>query len=75
MEIGELIELLDFNSANKLSGSRFVVLKGKLAQLQRALIRFMLDEAASNGYEEYYVPYIVNSESLMGYWATTKICR
>ena len=66
VEIGELIELLDFNTANKLSGSRFVVLKGKLAQLQRALIRFMLDEAASNGYEEYYVPYIVNSESLMG---------
>ena len=66
VEIGELIELLDFNTANKLSGSRFVVLKGKLAQLQRALIRFMLDEAASNGYEEYYVPYIVNSGSLIG---------
>ena len=66
VEIGELIELLDFNTANKLSGSRFVILKGKLAQLQRALIRFMLDEAASNGYEEYYVPYIVNSESLIG---------
>mgnify|MGYP001283055019 FL=1 len=66
VEIGELIELLDFNIANKLSGSRFVILKGKLAQLQRALIRFMLDEAASNGYEEYYVPYIVNSESLIG---------
>ena len=66
VEIGELIELLDFSTANKLSGSRFVVLKGKLAQLQRALIRFMLDEAASNGYEEYYVPYIVNSESLIG---------
>ena len=66
VEIGELIELLDFNTANKLSGSRFVILKGKLAQLQRALIKFMLDEAASNGYEEYYVPYIVNSESLIG---------
>ena len=66
VEIGELLDLLDFNTANKLSGSRFVVLKGKLAQLQRALIKFMLDEAASNGYEEYYVPYIVNSESLVG---------
>ena len=66
VEIGELLELLDFNTANKLSGSRFVVLKGKLAQLHRALIKFMLDEAASNGYEEYYVPYIVNSESLVG---------
>ena len=66
VEIGELLGLLDFNTANKLSGSRFVVLKGKLAQLQRALIKFMLDEATSNGYEEYYVPYIVNSESLIG---------
>ena len=63
VEIGELLQLLDSNAANKLSGSRFIVLKGKLAQLQRALIRFMLDEAASKGYEEYYVPYIVNSES------------
>ena len=66
VEIGELLGLLDFERANKLSGSRFVVLKGKLAQLQRALLRFMLDEAESNGYTEYYVPYIVNSESLIG---------
>ena len=66
VEIGELLDLLDFETANKLSGSRFVVLKGKLAQLQRALLRFMLDEAESNGYTEYYVPYIVNSESLPG---------
>ena len=66
VEIGEQLDLLDFESANKLSGSRFVVLKGKLAQLQRALIKFMLDEAESNGYEEYYVPFIVNSESLLG---------
>ena len=65
-EIGEQLDLLDFESANKLSGSRFVVLKGKLAHLQRALIKFMLDEAESNGYEEYYVPFIVNSESLLG---------
>ena len=66
VEIGEKLDLLDFESANKLSGSRFVVLKGKLAHLQRALIKFMLDEAESNGYEEYYVPFIVNSESLLG---------
>ena len=58
VEIGEMLDLLDFETANKLSGSRFVVLKGKLAQLQRALLRFMLDEAESNGYTEYYVPYI-----------------
>ena len=66
VEIGEQLDLLDFESANKLSGSRFVVLKGKLAHLQRALIKFMLEEAESNGYEEYYVPFIVNSESLLG---------
>ena len=66
VEIGEVLGLLDFETANKLSGSRFVVLKGKLAQLQRALIKFMLDEASSNNYEEYYVPYIVNSDSLIG---------
>lgn len=66
VEIGEAIGLLDFESANKLSGARFVVLKGKLAELQRALIQLMLDEAKLNGYEEYYVPFIVNSDSLVG---------
>ena len=66
VEIGNLLGLMDFDNANKLSGSRFVVLKGKLAQLQRALTQFMLDEAKINGYEEYYVPYIVNSDSLIG---------
>ena len=66
VEIGALVGLMDFDNANKLSGSRFVVLRGKLAQLQRALTQFMLDEAKSNGYEEYYVPYIVNSDSLTG---------
>jgi seryl-tRNA synthetase len=66
VEIGEALGLLDFESANKLSGSRFVVLKGKLAELQRALTKFMLDEAKTNGYNEYYVPYIVNADSLIG---------
>ena len=66
VEIGEAIGLLDIESANKLSGARFVVLKGKLAELQRALIQLMLDEAKLNGYEEYYVPFIVNSDSLVG---------
>ena len=66
VEIGEKLGLLNFDLANKLSGSRFVVLRGKLAELQRALIQFMLDEAKNNGYEEMYVPFIVNSESLIG---------
>ena len=65
-EIGQRLGLLDFEAANKLTGSRFVVLKGKLAELQRALISFMLNEAKNNGFEEVYVPYIVNAESLIG---------
>ena len=65
-EIGHRLGLLDFEAANKLTGSRFVVLKGKLAELQRALITFMLNEAKNNGFEEVYVPYIVNAESLIG---------
>ncbi len=66
VEIGEKLGLIDFESANKISGTRFVVLKGKLAQLQRALIQFMLDESKNNGYEEMYVPFIVNADSLVG---------
>ena len=52
--------------AAKLSGSRFSVLKGDIAKLQRALISFMIDTAISNGYEEYYVPFMANEESLIG---------
>ena len=65
-QIGELIDGVDFNKATLMSGARFVVLRGKVAKLQRALIQFMLDEAENNGYEEQYVPYIVNTESLIG---------
>ena len=58
---------MDFDVAAKLSQSRFVVLRGELAQLQRALIQFMLDvHVQEHGYEEVYVPFIVNSDSLYG---------
>jgi seryl-tRNA synthetase len=58
---------MDFDVAAKLSQSRFVVLRGELAQLQRALIQFMLDvHVEEHGYEEVYVPFIVNSDSLFG---------
>lgn len=58
---------MDFNTATKISGSRFVILRGKLAKLQRALIQFMLDmHINEHGYEEIYVPYIVNADSLYG---------
>ena len=58
---------LDFSTAAKISGSRFVVITGKLAKLQRALTQFMLDHhTEKNGYTETYAPYLVNSDSLTG---------
>ena len=51
---------------NKLSGSRFSVLKGNVAKLHRSLCTYMINEAINNGYEETYVPYIVNYDALEG---------
>lgn len=57
----------DFDTAAKISGSRFVVLNGSLARMQRALTQFMLDvHTQEHGYTETYVPYLVNSDSLYG---------
>lgn len=65
--LGEGNGLMDFVSATKISGSRFVVLHTQLAKLQRALIQFMLDvHTQQHHYQEVYVPYIVNTESLVG---------
>ena len=57
---------IDIESAVKIAGSRFAVLNNDIAKLHRALISFMLDIAEKNGYEERYVPYIANSNSLIG---------
>ncbi len=58
---------LDFESAAKLSGSRFVVMKGAIARLHRALAQFMLDvQTTEHGYTECYTPYVVNRDSLRG---------
>jgi serine--tRNA ligase len=65
-DIGEGLGLLDFELAAKLTGSRFSVLKGGLARLNRALIQFMLDTHIQAGYTEMYVPYMVNNHSLQG---------
>ena len=65
-DIGEGLGLLDFELAAKLTGSRFSVLKGGLARLNRALIQFMLDTHIQVGYTEMYVPYMVNNHSLQG---------
>ena len=56
--------MIDTESANLLAGSRFAVLKGEIAKLQRALIAFMLDKALEHGYEEHYLPLVANTESL-----------
>jgi len=58
---------MDFETAAKISGARFVTLHGPLARLQRALTQFMLDmHTEQHGYTETYVPYLVNAESLQG---------
>jgi seryl-tRNA synthetase len=62
----DLTTKIDTDLASKIAGSRFAVLKGSLAKLQRALISFMLDIASKNGYEEYYLPYMANRDSLIG---------
>lgn len=65
--IGEAMETMDFPTATKLTGTRFVVMKGAMAKMHRALIQLMLDQhTLEHGYTEVYVPYIVNRESLMG---------
>ena len=67
-ELGEALEQgLDFETATKITGSRFVVMTGRTAQLHRALIQFMLDiHTREHGYTEVYVPYLVNADSLLG---------
>jgi seryl-tRNA synthetase len=66
-DLGEALGLMDFAAAAKLTGARFTVLRGQLARLHRALSQFMLDvHTREHGYEELYVPYIVNAASLRG---------
>ncbi len=66
-EIGQKLGKLDFETAVKISGSRFVILKENLAKLERALINFMIDTHTNeNGYIEYSVPVIVNENSMYG---------
>jgi len=67
VDLGAVNNWLDFETASKLTGSRYVVMHGQMAKLHRALIQFMLDvHTNEHGYTEVYVPYIVNSESLRG---------
>ena len=67
VDLGEGLGQLDFETAAKLTGSRFSVIQGPLARLHRALIQFMLDtHTQQHGYREVYVPYLVNADSLRG---------
>jgi len=66
-DLGEALGLMDFAAAAKITGARFTVLRGGLARLHRALAQFMLDvHTSEHGYEELYVPYIVNDATLRG---------
>jgi seryl-tRNA synthetase len=66
-ELGEALGLMDFTTAVKLSGARFVILKGKLARLERALGQFMLDlQTGEHGYVEVNPPYLVRDETMYG---------
>jgi|TARA_B110001469_G_scaffold25169_1_gene25885 seryl-tRNA synthetase len=67
VDLGEALGGLDFGAAIKVTGARFMVLKGQLARLHRALIQFMLNSHIhDHDYEEVYVPYLVNADSLRG---------
>jgi seryl-tRNA synthetase len=66
-DLGEALGLLDFETGTLIASSRFVVMRGPLARLHRALIQLMLDtHTQEHGYEEVNVPYLVNPESLFG---------
>ncbi len=66
-ELGEKLGIIDFQRGVKLSGTRFYVLRGRGAQLQRALINFMLDlHVNAHGYTEIFPPFMVKKESMVG---------
>ena len=67
VELGEQLVGLDFETAAKITGSRFVTMQGKIARLHRALIQFMIDtHVEEHSYQEVYVPFVVNAQSLTG---------
>ncbi|MGB9715822.1 MAG: serine--tRNA ligase [Thermodesulfovibrionales bacterium] len=65
-DIGEILEIIDFDRASKIAGARFAIMKGLGAKLERALINFMLDLNTSKGYKEVFPPIIVNRDSMIG---------
>lgn len=66
VDLGEKLNMLDFEAATKITGARFVVYKGMIARLERALANFMLDHQLDKGYEEIIPPFLVHERSLYG---------
>ncbi len=67
VDLGDGLGMMDFDLAAKITGTRFVVMQSQIARLHRALIQFMLDlHVKDHGYTEFYVPYLVNADSLFG---------
>ena len=67
VDLGAALGLLDFETATKIAGSRFALMKGPLARLHRAIAQLMLDvHGGEHGYTEVYVPYMVNKDSMYG---------
>ncbi|MGQ9569235.1 MAG: serine--tRNA ligase [Thermodesulfovibrionales bacterium] len=65
-DIGEILDIIDFERASKIAGARFAIMKGLGAKLERSLINFMLDLNTSKGYKEVFPPIIVNRDSMVG---------
>jgi seryl-tRNA synthetase len=65
-DIGEKLGMLDFETAAKITGARFVIYSGAVARLERALINFMLDHQTSKGFKEMMTPFIAHERSLIG---------
>lgn len=65
-DVGEKLGMLDFETAAKITGARFVIYKGAIARLERALINFMLDHQTNNGFTEMMTPFIAHERSLIG---------
>ncbi len=65
-DIGEILEIIDFERASKIAGARFSLMKGPGAKLERSLMNFMLDLNISKGYKEVFPPILVNKESMRG---------
>jgi len=72
-DIGEKLGILDFQTASKLSGARFSMLRDKGCALERALINFMIDTHREKGYSEVMPPFLVTAQTMQGTGAVAEI--